>query len=52
MSRDRVRQVVMWVIAADFPLLYVGGVTLESTAAAMAALVVMGAAAAVAVGVY
>ena len=52
MNRGRLRQVVMGVIAADFPLLYVGAVTLDSAELAAAALAVMAAAIAVAARVY
>ena len=51
-NKHRLRQISWWVIAADFPLLYTGAVTLESTAVAVASLVVMGVAAAVAALVY
>ena len=43
---------VMWVMAADFPLLYVGAVTLESAPVTVAALAVMGVSAAIAALVY
>ena len=39
-------------MAADFPLLYVGAVTLESTAVTLAALAIIGIATAVAAAVY
>ena len=39
-------------MAADFPLLYLGGVSLENTVATIVALGVMGAAAVVAALVY
>ena len=52
MNRNRIRQVVLGVMAADFPLLYVGAVTLESTVMTLAALAVMGAAVAVVALVY
>ena len=48
MTRDRLRQIALWVMAADFPLLYLGAVSLENTVATIAALSVMGAAAVVA----
>ena len=52
MIKARLRQVVLWVIAADFPVLYIGAVTVESTATSIAALVVLAVAAAVAALVY
>ena len=52
MIRARLRQVVLWVIAVDFPVLYVGAVTVESTATAIAALLALTVAAAVAALVY
>lgn len=51
-NKHRLRQISWWAIAADFPLLYTGAVTLESTAVTVATLVVMGVAAAVATLVY
>ena len=42
----------MWVMAADFPLLYVGAVGAESTVVTLAALAVLGIATAVAAAVY
>ena len=52
MDRQRLRQVVLWVMAADFPLLYLGAVTLESTAMTVGTLAVMGVAGAIAALVY
>ena len=52
MNRGRLRQVVLGVIAADFPLIYVGAVTFDSAALAAAALAVMAAAIAVAALAY
>jgi len=52
MSKKGLRQAVMWVIAADFPVLFVGAVTIESAVLTVAALVVLGAAAVVAALVY
>jgi len=51
-DRKRMRRIVLWVIAADFPLLYVGAVSLGNDAMTLAAVAVMGAAAAVAAAVY
>ena len=52
MNRQRLRQIVLWVVAADFPALYLSSVTYGSTPATVAALVVLGAAAALAAVVY
>ena len=52
MNRSMVRRIVPWAVAGDFPLLYLGAVTLESTAITIAALAVMGVSAAAAVLVY
>jgi len=52
MSKSRVRHIIVCVMAGDFPLLYLGAVTLESTAVTLAALAVMGVSAVVAVLVY
>lgn len=51
-DRGKARQIVLWVIALDFPLMYVGAVSLGNDAMTLAALAVMGAAAAVAAVVY
>ena len=50
--REKAKQIALGVMAADFPLLYVGAVTLEDAVVSAAALVIMGAAAAVAALVY
>ena len=47
-DRKRIRQIVLWVIAADFPLMYVGAVSLENGPMTLATLAVMAAAAAAA----
>ena len=52
MTRERLRQIALWVMAAGFPLLYLGAVSLENTVATLAALGVMGAAVVVAALVY
>ena len=49
-ATSKVQQIALWVMAADFPLLYLGAVTFENTAVTAIALVVM-AAAAVAAGI-
>ena len=49
-TKSRVQQIALWVMAADFPLLYLGAMTFENMALTVVALVVM-AAAAVAAGV-
>ena len=49
-AKSKVQQIALWVMAADFPLLYLGAVTFENTAVTAIALVVM-AAAAVAAGI-
>ena len=51
-DRKRARQIVLWVIAADFPLMYVGAVSLENGPMTVATLAVMAAAAVVAAVVY
>ena len=51
-DRRRVRQIVLWVIAVDFPLMYVGAVSLGNDTMTLATLAVMGAAAAVAAVVF
>ena len=50
--KERAKQMALGVMAADFPLLYVGAVTLEDAVVSAAALVVMAVAAAVAALVY
>lgn len=52
MNKDKLKQVALGVIAADFPLIYVGAVTLENAMITILALVIMGAAAALAAVVY
>ena len=52
MSRGQARSVVLWVIAADFPVLYLGAVTFGSTALIIATLAVLGVSALVAALVY
>ncbi len=52
MDKNRVRQVVLGVIAADFPLMYLGAITLENSALTIAALAIMGVTAALAAVVY
>jgi len=52
MNRGNLKQAVFWIMAADAPVLYVGAVTIESTATVIAALVVAGIAAAIAAVVY
>ena len=49
-AKSKVQQIALWVMAADFPLLYLGAVTFENMALTVAALVIM-AAAAVAAGI-
>ena len=49
-AKSKVQQIALWVMAADFPLLYLGAVTFENMALTAAALVIM-AAAAVAAGI-
>ncbi len=50
--REKAKQIALGVMAADFPLLYAGAVTLEDAVVSVAALVVMAAAATVAALVY
>lgn len=52
MNKQKLRQIVLWVMAADFPLLYVGAVSLENAVMTVAALAVMGVAVTVAAVVY
>lgn len=52
MSRQRLRDLVVWVIAADFPLLYLSAITPGSTTTTIATLAIMGAAAVTAALVY
>ena len=41
MNKNRLRQITLWVIAADFPVLYLGVVTLENMLMTIVALAVM-----------
>ena len=52
MNKQKLRQIVLWSMAADFPLLYVGAVSLENAIVTVAALAVMGVAVTVAAFVY
>jgi len=52
MNRAMFRQVAMWLIVIDVPLVYFGSVVFDSVLASVAALIVMGVAAVVAVVVY
>ncbi len=52
MNKDKLKQVVLGVIAIDFPLIYVGAVTLENAVVTTLGLIIMGAAAVVAAVVY
>ena len=52
MNRSKVRQLVLLVMAVDFPLLYLSATAPEAAAATVAALAVMGVAAAAAAIVY
>ena len=49
-SKSKVQQIALWIMAADFPLLYLGAITFESMPLTVVALVIM-AAAAIAAGV-
>ena len=49
-SKSKVQQIALWVMAADFPLLYLGAVTFDNMAVTIIALIIM-AAAAVAAGI-
>ncbi len=51
-DKDRVKQYVFWVIAADSPLIYVGAVTLDNPALTLASLAVLGVAGALALWAY
>ena len=52
MNRQRARRWVLWGMAADFPLLYVGTVSLESAVVTVVALAIMGVAVVVAAFVF
>jgi|GEM_PF-6483322 hypothetical protein len=49
-GKPKARQIVLWVMAADFPLIYFSAVTIEDSVLTVIALVIM-AAAAVAAGI-
>ena len=44
-SMSKLREIALWVMAADFPLLYIGAVTLEDVVVTIVALVIMAGAA-------
>ena len=44
-SKSKVQQIALWVMAADFPLLYLGAITFESMSLTVVALVIMAGAA-------
>jgi hypothetical protein len=52
MYQQRAKQIALGIMAADFPLLYVGAVRWEDATVSVVALVVMAVAAAVAAVVY
>ena len=52
MTKERLRQLTLWFMIADFPLLYLGAVSLENTVVTLAALGLMGVVALVAWLVY
>ena len=52
MGRHKVRQYVLWLVAADFPLLYIGAVTIEDATLSVATLVVLAVASALAAWAY
>ena len=51
-DKVKLRQAVLWVMAADFPLLYIGAVSLENAVFTAVTLVVMAVAVMVAVYAY
>lgn len=51
-DKAKLKQVVLWVMAADFPLLYIGAVSLENAVFTAVTLAVMAVAVAVAVYAY
>ena len=51
-DKAKIREIVLWIILADFPALYVGAVSLEQAALTIGALAVMAAAAVVAAIVF
>ena len=51
-DKVKLRQAVLWVMAADFPLLYIGAVSLENAVFTAVTLAVMAVAVAVAVYAY
>ena len=52
MNKDKVRQIALWAIIADFPALYVGAVSLEQAALTVGALAILAAAAVAAAVVF
>ena len=52
LSKDRVKQYVLWAIVIDSPLIYIGAVTFDNPALTIASLAVMGVAAVVAAWAY
>ena len=52
MTRERLRQITLWLMAVDFPMLYLGAVSFENSAVTLAALGVVSLSAAVASLVY
>ena len=52
MSKNKLKEVSLWVMAAGFPLMYVSAVTLESAPLTTISLVIMGVAAAIAAKVF
>ncbi len=51
-DKAKLKQVVLWAMAADFPLLYIGAVSLENAVFTAVTLAVMAVAVAVAVYAY
>ena len=51
-DKAKLKQVVLWVMAADFPLMYIGAVSLENAVFTAVTLAVMAVAVAVAVYAY
>ena len=52
MDKSKIRQIVLWAIIADFPVLYIGAVSLEQAALTIGALVALAAAAVTAAIVF
>ena len=52
MNRDKMQQLVLWILAVSFPLLYLSVVSIENTVMTISVLGVIGASAIVSMVVY